>query len=531
MAFVSAVIMFFSALVLFGCAGKTVEKDPFFEKWSALAEAKTGSSPVAVKREASMLEELIPAEKTGGDGLKTETVRELPAQSVSLKFRQADVKSVLRSLARIVEKNILVKSEIKGEITADFDNVPWSQAFSSILNAQGLAYIWEGDIIRILTMSDMEQDLKRKTQEQGIQWVEPLLTVVVPIRYIASDKLALLKGNIETFLTLNKEGKPRGSVQVNEYSNSLIISAIRSDLLRMMPIIDKIDRPTPQIHIRANIIETTKDTARNLGIQWGGAYTHYGGNNLYVTPGGTAGSSIPPGSASSGAYKPAYGAAGMSGLGYGVNFPVSDSAMSTAGGAASLGLMFGLIGGNILDIQLSALQKDGKLNILSSPSITTMDNQKAFTENGEKVPFVTTDKDGNREVKFEDAVLRLEITPHVIDESYLSMKILVKKDEVDTSRTVDGNPFIIKKQTETQLIVQDGETIVISGLTKQRGMDSESGVPWLKDVPVLGWIFKGQGKSESMEDVLIFITPKILPPAVVAVKAEQTKNTDKAPQP
>jgi type IV pilus assembly protein PilQ len=193
--------------------------------------------------------------------------------------------------------------------------------------------------------------------------------------------------------------------------------------------------------------------------------------------------------------------------------------------------MFGLIGGNILDIQLSALQKDGKLNILSSPSITTMDNQKAFTENGEKVPFVTTDKDGNREVKFEDAVLRLEITPHVIDESYLSMKILVKKDEVDTSRTVDGNPFIIKKQTETQLIVQDGETIVISGLTKQRGMDSESGVPWLKDVPVLGWIFKGQGKSESMEDVLIFITPKILPPAVVAVKAEQTKNTDKAPQP
>ena len=498
-----------------------------------MAETKTGHSPTAVKREVSILEELIPENKEEG-ALKTETVRELPSQRISLKFRQADIKSVLRSLARIVGKNIIVKNEIKGDITLDFKDIPWSQAFASILNAHGLTYIWDGDILRIMTLADMEQDLKRKTQAQGIQWVQPLLTVVVPIRYIASDKLALLKGNLETFLTLNKEGKPRGSIQVNEYSNSLIISAIRDDILKMMPIIEKIDKPTPQIQIQANIVETTKDTARNLGIQWGGSYVHStGANNLYITPGGTRGSSTPPGSAASGSYTPTYGAPGMSGLGYGVNFPVAGSAMTSAGGAASLGVMFGIIGGNILDIQLSALQKDGKLNILSSPSITTMDNQKAFTENGEKVPFVSTDKDGNREVKFEDAVLRLEITPHVIDGAYLSMKILVKKDEVDLSRTVDGNPFIIKKQTETQLIVHDSETIVISGLTKQRGTNAESGVPWLKDVPVLGWIFKGQGKSESMEEVLIFITPKILPPAVLATEkaAEQHKIDVKPQQP
>ena len=169
------------------------------------------------------------------------------------------------------------------------------------------------------------------------------------------------------------------------------------------------------------------------------------------------------------------------------------------GGAASLGLMFGSIGGNLLDLQLSALQNDGKLNILSSPSITTLDNQKAFTENGERVPYSTLDTTVNppiRTVKFEDAVLRLEITPHVIDGQNLLMKILVKKDEVDTSSNVDGNPFIIKKQTETTLIVQDGETIVISGLTKQRERASVSGVPGLKDIPVLGWLFKGEGKSE-----------------------------------
>jgi type IV pilus assembly protein PilQ len=214
----------------------------------------------------------------------------------------------------------------------------------------------------------------------------------------------------------------------------------------------------------------------------------------------------------SGTYAPIFGADGISGQGFGVNFPIAGNVMNTAGGAGSLGLMFGNIGGNILDVQLNALQKDGKLNILSSPSITTLDNQKAFTENGEKVPYVSIDKDGNQEVKFEDAVLRLEITPHVIDGLNLSMKILVKKDEVDTSRTVQGNPFIIKKQTETSLIVRDGETIVISGLTKQRSSGGNSGIPWLKEIPVIGWVFKGDSKGESMEEVLIFITPKILQP-------------------
>ena len=184
--------------------------------------------------------------------------------------------------------------------------------------------------------------------------------------------------------------------------------------------------------------------------------------------------------------------------------------MSSASGAGSLGLMFGKIGGSILDLQLNALQQDGKLNILSSPSITTLDNQAAYTENGERVPYTAVDKDGNREVKFEDVVLRLEITPHVIDGVNLKMKINVKKDEVNPARNVQGNPGIFKKETDTTLIVKDGETIVISGLTKQKNQDTVSGIPGMKDVPVLGWLFKGNYKSQDMEEVLIFITPHIL---------------------
>ena len=165
-------------------------------------------------------------------------------------------------------------------MTIDFRDVPWNQAFNSILRTQGLTYVWEGDIIRVMTLDDMELDLKRKTQEMGIKWVAPLLTVVVPIDYAKPKDL---KENLESFLTRSKEDKPRGSVRVDEHSNSLIISAIREDLVKMMPIIEKIDKPTPQIQIKANIVETSKDTARNLGIQWGGMYARTVGQQTTST--------------------------------------------------------------------------------------------------------------------------------------------------------------------------------------------------------------------------------------------------------
>jgi type IV pilus assembly protein PilQ len=499
-----------SALLIFGCTGQqNVQKDSFFEKWTTMADTATGHSPAPRERSSAFTQELLKGTGETGKEEASAPVRKLPTQMVSLKMRQADIKTVLRALARIVDHNILVKSEIKGDVTIDFRDVPWDQAFRSLLRTQGLIYAWEGDILRVLTFDDLELDLKRKTQDLGVKWVEPLLTVVVPIDYAKPKDL---KENLETFLTRSKEDKPRGSVRVDEHSNSLIISAIKDDLARMMPIIEKIDKPTPQIQIRANIVETSKNTARNLGIQWGGMYGRQIGNSsLVVTPGGTGGSTVPPGSALSGGYTPATGAPGISGQGYGVNFP---AAPILGTGPASLGLLLGTIGGNILDIQLSALQKDGKLNILSSPSITTLDNQKAFTENGQRVPYSTLDTSvtpPTRTVKFEDVVLRLEITPHVIDGQNLLMKILVKKDEVDWSYKVEGNPLIIKKQTETTLIVRDGETIVISGLTKQMGTGAVSGVPALKEIPVLGWLFKGEEKKDEMEEVLIFITPNILP--------------------
>ncbi len=415
---------------------------------------------------------------------------------IALDVQEADIKTVFRLLSEYGKVNIVSGDDVKGTITLHLKDVTWDQALDTVLEIKGLAKKMDGNVIKVMTNERVE--------------TEPLITRVVKIDYADSAKLT---PNLLELLSKDKGGKTRGSVKVDEHSNALIIQATREDMTKLFPIIEKIDKATPQILIKANIVETTKDTARDLGIRWGGMYGHkVGSQALYLTPGGTGGAAVAPGSAFPGAFTPTSGSTGVAGQGFGVNFPAAMEA--TASG--SLGLLFGTIGENILEIQLSALQKDGKLKILSSPSLTTLDNQKAFTENGESVPYNTRDDSGNTITKFAEAVLRLEIKPSVIDGKNLKMEIVVKKDEVDSSRKVGDNPYIIKKETRTNLLVQDGETIVISGLTKQRNLQSVDGIPWLKDVPVLGWFFKGEEKSESMEEVLIFITPNILNPAVVS---------------
>ncbi|MDD5475319.1 MAG: type IV pilus secretin PilQ [Syntrophales bacterium] len=503
-------------LVVFlsGCASKKeIAIDPFFEKWSVMAEESQGSSPTPRQRILDIPGDPSESYMQEAELLALQQQKDLPKMPITLKMRNADVPSVLRALARAADQNILIRTEVTGTVNVDFNNVPWDEAFRSILHSRSLTYLWEGDIIRVATLECLENDLRMdsmrdRRMEHLIQRsrIAPLHTMVIPVDYADAAKL---KDNLSDFLTKREDGSPYGSIRVSDHTNALVVQATRGDLERIVPLIDKIDRPTAQIRIEANIVETTSDTARDLGVQWGGLYRNVSGSRDYwISPGGTGGDAATGPEA--GGYTPYIGEAGLSGHGMGVNFPVAATALEAAGGGASLGFMFGRIGGSILELQLQALQKQGRLNILSRPSITTLDNQMAFTENGQKIPFITIDEDGDRSVQFEDAVLRLEITPHVIDDDTLKMKIIIKKDEVDFTRTVQGNPVIIKKQTDTSLIVNNGETIVISGLSKQKHEESSAGVPALSNVPGLGWLFKSEGKNQSMEEVLIFITPRIL---------------------
>ena len=502
---------------LIGCAGdlKSKKKDPVFEKWETMAEASRGYSPA--DRQKTITLPTPPDKQAQLSALMGDKSQKLPTKPINLTMRQADLKAVLRAMAKAVNCNILIKNDLKGDVNVDFRNVPWDQAFTGLLKTHGLTYVWEGSIIRVVTIEDIEHELKQKVQMREIDWVEPLMDpVVIKIDYSDPKKL---EKTLQNFLTKDKDGKTRGSVILDEHSNSIIISASARDLDRMVPIIEKLDKSTPQILIKANIVETYKSVARDLGIKWGGYSSgNLGGREQLVVTGGRG---VPSGSRTY-TTDPTDKQLSLGSGTMGVDFPAGSAGSqilnAATGPLGTLGLMFGVIGGNLLEAELQALQSDSKINIVSSPSITTLDNQKAFTENGKKVPFVTLQPSTTpgalptQSVSFQDAVMRLEITPHVIDGKNLKMQIKVSKDELDFTHAADmqGNPIINKKLTETSLIVRDGETIVISGLTKETNTAGDAGWPGLKDVPVLGWAFKADSRSEDMEEVLIFITPHIL---------------------
>ncbi|SDB34512.1 type IV pilus assembly protein PilQ [Desulfonatronum thiosulfatophilum] len=510
--FTSSPLFALVCLVLLGCSAKpeVAEMETFFDDWRLMAEVTRGHSPLQELEAYDVAEFVAELEPE----LEVLPEPPLPTTLVNLQLHDVPLGALLQALSRAAGQNIVFGSTINAKnVSILLDNVPWDQAFRSVIAVHGLTYVWDGDILRVLTLEDMQNDLRvaevrrgKFEQARETERLAPLIARVVRINY---GEPAKLKDSLLELITKGPDEKPQGSINVDDHSNSLVIKASRDDQDRILNMIRHLDKPRSQIQIKATIVEATKETARDLGVQWGGRRVNHSHPWMLSPSVGLQQPSVPL--AGAGNYPlgdpatPSFNT-GQGPMGMASNFPANLAAAS-----AGFGLNFIIGSTNYLEVQLSALQQDGKLNILSSPSITTMDNQMAYTENGERVPYVTYDRDGDKTVRFEDAVLRLEITPHTVGSNLLRMKINVKKDEVDFTRQVDGNPLIIKKQTETNLIVENGETIVISGLTKQRDTFDETGVPGLKNVTGLGWLFKRENKGQLMEDVLIFITPTILP--------------------
>jgi type IV pilus secretin PilQ/predicted competence protein len=485
------------AAFMMGCAHhpKTEKKDTFFNEWRARAESSKGFSPSIKRRSISIAPpESAPATAAGQ---AAQTVKALPEKKITLRMHQTDVAVLLRALARAVDQNIMISENVKGRISINVNQTPWDQVFLGILNTLGLSYSYDGDILRVVTVEDrdkhirqMDIDSKIRSKQRELELKNPLATQVIEIEYTDAGQL---KQNLEKFLTQQDEGKQLGSIMVDDHTNALIVQALRSDLEHIVPLIEALDRPTPQILIEANIVETTKEVARDLGVQWGGLAQNSG---TWIYPGANS-TGVVGNPLSSGGIDPTSG--------FAVNFP---AALENNLGL-TLGVAVETVGESLLAVQLSALQKEGKLNILSSPSITTLDNQSATIESGDEVPFQTVE-DGEVKIEYKKAVLSLKVTPHVIEGDTLKLNIETSKDELDFSRTVAGNPTIVTKKADTKVILFDGQTTVIGGLNKETDSNTESGVPGLKDIPLLGWLFKGTDKSNKLEEVLIFITPHIL---------------------
>ena len=472
-------------------------KDPFYEQWRVKAEESKGHSavePPPVDEEPFE----IPSKQIDEDAYP-EIERPLPTRKISLKMNSIDVSVLLRALAKAAEQNIILNEKVSGKININIHQAPWDQVFNGILKTHGLSYSWEGEILRIMTAEDLEADIRRKARQKDLLLTQMPSTRIVAVKFMEADKL---KDNLEKFVSTDKSGNQTGSILVDEHSNSLIVQALRSDMDNILAVIKRLDRPTPQVLIEAYIVEANKDVARELGIQWGGIYEGKSGDKQIIgtgqhtvtsadgTPGVTVGESVDVTSGSA------------------VNLP----ALPLSGfDPTTLGLIYTRVGEYLLSAQLSALQDQGKLHILSSPSITTLDNQNAYIESGQDVPYQSVE-DGEVKVEYKKAVLRLDVTPHVIDGETLKMIIKVNKDEPDFSRTVLGNPTIITKNAETNVIQLDGQTIVIGGLSKETTSRSDTGVPYLEDIPGLGYLFKRKSSDDSLEDLLIFITPHILEP-------------------
>ncbi|WP_288345068.1 secretin N-terminal domain-containing protein [uncultured Duodenibacillus sp.] len=472
---------FVAVLVLSGCATRDKDgigkDDAFMQHWQNQSVDRQGFSPA--------LEDLAPEPRVL---MKQQSVnlhgtpRALPDQPITLKLQNAAVESVLRAMASAANVSLMMSSGVSDKISLNVKNARWSDVFQSILRSNGLDYRWQGKILQVMTAA-----------HSGDMMVQ-----VVNVRY--SDA-ASLKNSLTRFVSRNKDAV----IEIDQHNNALVIQGTPTEQARILTLIDSLDRPRPQVQLKAYIVETTKEKARELGMQWGGRFEHQkligGSGSTPLKKGGDGSTNTISGF--------------PLGLGYG--------SIVNSSGAGTLGLAFGKT--SVLEAQLNLMESEGVLNILSSPSITTLDNKMAYTENGEKVPYVSKDDDGDTSVKFEDAVLRLEMTPNVIDPANLKLKVLIKKDEVDASRSVQGNPYIVKKQTETTVLVRSGETIVISGLTKEKGTNQEAGVPGMRDLPGGKYAFGSTNRNVSMEEVLIFITPTILP-----TRAESGRRSAPLPQ-
>ncbi|MCP4672847.1 MAG: type IV pilus secretin PilQ, partial [Desulfobacula sp.] len=415
----------------------------------------------------------------------------------------------------------------------DIKSVPWNHVFLSLLDTYGLTHEWSGLILRVITVADLnkkkelmeaKQDYQQSKNQHSIamlqikkkqDWFEPLQTKIIKIQYA---DIKVMQHNLEEYLTTEikdaskkqatekgvegQTGELRGSIMIDEFTNSLIIQATASEIDKIMPIINELDKPIKQIRIEAHIVEANTDVAKELGIEWGGLGLVKKGDNRRGWIGGDMGSSNTSLKDSDGNnifHNPSDGSI--------VNLPITET--DPVKGLA-LGIMAESLGNFRLYAQLSALEEEGELNILSKPSITTMDHRKAIIKSGEEVPYQTVTSDGEIQVEFKEAVIKLEVVPHIINDRIIRLEIVTHKDELDWTNTVNGNPTIITKNAETQVTLFDGQTTVIGGLNKEKSIEGESGVPGLKNVPGLGWLFKSTKKSNDMEELLIFITPYVL---------------------
>ncbi|MBI4621550.1 MAG: type IV pilus secretin PilQ [Desulfobacterales bacterium] len=381
---------------------------------------------------------------------------------VSMDFKDADIKNLFRLIAEVSNLNIVFGDDVKGKVTIRMVDVPWDQALDVILATNNLGMIREGNIIRIAPYEKIAKEEKALIEKQkGTEDVEELVTEIIPVNYaLAKDTLPQIQ---------NKLSK-RGKASADERKNSILITDIKGTVREAKKIIGDLDTPPLQVLIEARIVQSNPTFTRELGIQWGGQYSRGVSSGTY-TVSGTAGSN------------------------YAINLP--SSLIHGGLGAAFVN------SSAILDLKLTAMEKDEKIKIISRPKIVTINNKKAKIEQGVALPYPKQNEQGIVSTEFKLATLLLEVTPQITPDGSIIMKVLAKKDQKSSQTGAGGEPGIDTRSAETEVIVKDGETTVIGGIYESIQTDTVSGVPLLSNIPLLGWLFKSKYKKDEVTELLI----------------------------
>ena len=415
---------------------------------------------------------------------------------ISLDLKDAEIQNVLRLLADVSKLNIVASDDVKGTITIKLRNVPWDQALDIILSAKQLDKIRNGNIIRVAPLKVLRDEEEIRLQRAKAKAeLAPLTVRLIPVSYAVAEDI---QDQVQALLTLG-----RGKVSVDKRTNVLIVEDISEVLSKVERLVRTLDTQTPQVLIEARIVEARSNFSRELGVQWGGnaSFTQNYGNQT--------GLSFPSnvrvaGGADDGQNNVTEGVVPNSN--YAVNLPATVG----AGGGGALGFVFGsLNGGTLVNLRLSAAEATGKIKIVSAPKIVTLDNVEAKIVSGEKVPITVVTANGPT-TRYIDANIELNVRPHVTQDGSILMRVNAKKNELSDRIDFLGVPGVLTKEATTQMIVRDGDTAVLGGLYRRNSQENEAYVPWVGRIPVLGWLFKTTSRTDARDELLIFISPRIV---------------------
>ncbi len=428
-------------------------------------------------------------------------------EKTSFSFQSIDVRSLLQVIADISNLNIITSDSVTGTVTLRLKDVPWDQAFQIIMDSRGLGMRKNGNVLLVAPKEELDAKTKRDLEAaQALTNLEPLKTQSFRLNYAKAAEIA---GQIANQGGTGANGarilSARGSVVPESRTNQLFVTDIASKLEVVQQLISKLDVPVRQVVIEARIVEASDTFGKSLGVKLGGV-------DLRASRGGDGGYQVSGNNriAFGTSYANVVGSTGAGGntdpTGSFVNLPaVGQNGASPASFAFSL---FNAAANRFLNMEISALESDGKGKVISAPRVIAADQSRAIVESGTEIPYQTATSSGATALQFKKANLSLQVTPQITPEGNIILDLEVNKDTPGAA--TPGGISIDTKHIKTQVLVENGGTVVIGGIYTQDETDSETRVPLLGDIPYLGSLFKNKTKSATKKEMLVFITPKML---------------------